>query len=428
MKQESSYKIQNFAANIDNEIRRLKAQVELFWDKELRFLRMFGLHDGMRILECGCGPGYVIEKLLQSNPSSHITGLEIDPFLVQKSKELLASLKNSRGHIVEQSIMQMDFEDNSFDFVISRLLLEHLSDPLNAVKEVYRVLKTGGKVVFIDNDFDMHLRAYPDIPELNDLYEAYCRCRIAEGGNPRIGRQLPNLLQAGGFSNIDLEVVSAHSLVIGDEAFLRSEGSSIPMQLVKDGYLSREVLDSLTRKWHDVVQQKQHVFFRQLFVSVGEKLPSHDAQSKSEPQEMDQSKQSPVVHEILNSSSPHKSFPLLTAYLQVQMATSLKTEQESIQVDRPFIELGVDSIMSVELSNRIETDFGITISAVDILEAQSISAIAKRLNFEIVKQKQAGTSSTPAYEEQMTKSEGESQRNEKTGSELNDKDWEDGEL
>lgn len=83
----------------------------------------------------------------------------------------------------------MDFADNSFDFVIARMVLEHLPNPLDAVKEVYRVLKTAEKGVFIDNDFDMHLRAHPDIAELTELYEAYCRCRVSDGGNPRIGRE-----------------------------------------------------------------------------------------------------------------------------------------------------------------------------------------------------------------------------------------------
>ena len=160
MKEEGSYRIQNFAANVDNEIRRLKAQVELFWDREFRCLQKFGLRDGMRVLECGCGPGHVIEKLLQSLPGSEVTGVEIDPLLVQKSRENLAVLGGRRGQILEQSIMQMEFEHKSFDFVIARMVLEHLPNPLNAVKEVYRVLKKAGKGVFIDNDFDSSWAPY----------------------------------------------------------------------------------------------------------------------------------------------------------------------------------------------------------------------------------------------------------------------------
>ena len=426
MKEEGSYRIQNFAANVDNEIRRLKAQVELFWDKELRCLRRFGLRDGMKVLECGCGPGHVIEKLLQTLPSSEVTGVEIDRLLVQKSREKLGAFGGNRAHIVEQSIMQMQFADNSFDFVIARMVLEHLPDPLNAVKEVYRVLKTGGKGVFIDNDFDMHLRAYPDISELNELYEAYCRCRAAEGGKPKIGRELPGILQEGGFSNVDLEIVSAHNRLIGDEAFLKSEGSGIPAQLVKDGYLSRDVLDRLARKWHDALQRKDHVFFRQLFVAAGEKLPSRILQPIAESERAGRGKHSQAVQEILSAGTRQESCQLLTAYLQAQLAVSLKTERERIPIDHPLIDLGVDSLMSVELANGVAADFGITISAVDILEAQNILDIATRLNSEIDQRKQTGATSASMPGTQSDKSGRESHPNDNGGSAQNDNDWEDG--
>ena len=426
MKEEGSYKIQNFAANVDDEIGRLKAQVELFWEKEHRCLQMFGLRDGMRILECGCGPGHLIEKLLKSFPSSDVTGVEIDRFLVEKSKEKIVAFGDDRGHIFEQSIMQMDFVDSSFDFVIARMVLEHLPDPLLAVKEVHRVLKTGGKAVIIDNDFDIHLRAYPDIPELSELYKAYCTCRIAEAGKPRIGRELPGILQEGGFSNVDLEIVSAHSRLIGDKAFLKSEGSGIPARLVKDGYLSRDVLDRLARKWHDALQQKHHAFFRQLFVAVGEKLPAHAVQPKSESQRKDRRKHFPAVHGIFSAGSLEESCRLLTVYLQVQVAAFLDTEQERIPVDHPLIDLGVDSLMSVELANRVAADFAITISAVDILEAQSIFAMATRLNSEIDKRKQTGVASASMNGTQGDKSGRESHQNDNAGSAQNDNDWEEG--
>lgn len=369
---DGSYKIEGFAVSVDKEISRLKAQVELFWDKELDLLRKFGLCDGMRILECGSGPGHVLEKLLASFPNSHITGIEVDPFLAQWSRERLKDRGDGRLDILEQSATHLELPDNSFDFAIARLLLEHLPEPVKAVREARRVLKPGGRGVFIDNDFDLHLRAYPDIPELSVLYDAYCRCRIAEGGNPRIGRELPWILLEGGFSDVDLEVVCAHSCLIGDDAFQRSEGSGIPAQLLKNGYLSRDVLDKLTRNWHDTLQQKNHALFRELFVAVGTKAafrterkePLHDVREKVS--------RSPEVDNILEKGFGEEKQQLLMDYLIKHMALSLRLAPDDILKDRPLIDLGVDSIISVELSNRLASDFNIMMSPVEILEAQSI--------------------------------------------------------
>jgi SAM-dependent methyltransferase/acyl carrier protein len=383
MERDGSYKIKNFAANVEQEIRRLKAQVELFWEKEARLLRGFGLRDGMKVLECGCGPGHVLEKLLATFPGCDVTGVEIDPFLVLKSRAAVSALGKGRGHVYERSITDLGFPDSSFDFVISRLVLEHLPEPARAVKEVHRVLKTGGKAVFIDNDFDMHLRAYPDIPELRELYDAYCRCRTAEGGNPRIGRELPGLLMEAGFSKIDLEIVSAHSTVVGDEVFLRSEGSGIPAQLVKDGYLARDVMDRLARKWHAALHEKHHVFFRQLFVAAGERQNVHASHARLQPLQMGRSKRSPAVQAVHGADSRQARLRLLTTYVQVQLAASLRTEAGRIPLDTRLIDLGLDSLMSVELANRFAGDFGAAVSAMDVLDCQSVHAAARLLEEEI---------------------------------------------
>jgi methylase of polypeptide subunit release factors len=62
------------------------AQVELFWEKELMFYKMFGLSDGMEIVECGCGTGIVGRKLLHAFPGCRITAFDIDPLLVETAK------------------------------------------------------------------------------------------------------------------------------------------------------------------------------------------------------------------------------------------------------------------------------------------------------------------------------------------------------
>ncbi len=107
-------------------------------------------------------------------------GVEIDPYLVDRSKDVLAPFGTGRHRIVEGSILDIPFKDGSFDFVIARLVLEHLPDPVAAALEMRRVLKTGGKVVVVDNDFDMHLKSYPRFRNC-----AICMKHIAPAGRRR---------------------------------------------------------------------------------------------------------------------------------------------------------------------------------------------------------------------------------------------------
>jgi ubiquinone/menaquinone biosynthesis C-methylase UbiE len=272
MDQQGSYQIKTIASHVETEIKRLKAQVDLFWDKELKHYIEYGLRDGIRIVELGSGPGFITEKVLDKLPEAYITAVEIDPFLVEYAQNYLSKKNRNQYEVLEKSIMETGLAENMFDFAIIRLVLEHLPDPVNAVREVYRILKPGGRAIFVDNDFNMHIMTHPHVPELSELYDAYCQSRFAEGGNPRIGRELPGILKEGGFSKVDFEVISAHSEIVGEEIFLKSEGMSIPAKLVCDGFLSSKVLANISVGWRNMFKSKKHAILRQLYMAVGEKI------------------------------------------------------------------------------------------------------------------------------------------------------------
>jgi ubiquinone/menaquinone biosynthesis C-methylase UbiE/aryl carrier-like protein len=372
---ESSYNVHQVAHNVNIEVQRLRGQVENFWTKELRCLRQFGLKDGARVLECGSGPGYFLEKLLQEFPAVHVTGVEIDPFLVQKSRDELAPYGQERHHLVEGSILGIPFEDNSFDFVIARLVLEHLPDPVAAAREMRRVVKPGGKVVVIDNDFDVHLRSSPDLPELRDLYAAYCAARVAQGGNPRIGRQLPVTLAEAGLSNIDLEVVVSHNRLVGDQAFLRSEGSGIPAQLLKDGFLSREIFDRLADQWHRVLQDPDHCLMRQLFVAVGEKSAENsNGRDIGDGSRINGARK---LAAVTASSAASTDQPAdATAILSAIWKEVLNVDE--VGLDDNFFDIGGDSIYLVDVVAMAQ-ERGLTFTPVVVFEHPTIRSLAAHL-------------------------------------------------
>jgi ubiquinone/menaquinone biosynthesis C-methylase UbiE len=271
MDHQGSYQVNTIASSLEREINRLKGQVELFWEKELKHYMELGLSDGMSIVELGSGPGFLTEKILEKFPDLRITCIEMDPIFVDYARTYLSKKKYYQCEIIQKSIMDTGLEENTFDFAITRLLLEHLPDPVNAVREVFRVLKPGGKSLFIDNDFEMHIMAHPHIPELRELYDAYCQSRYSEGGNPKIGRELPYILKKGGFQNVDFEIISAHSEIVGEESFARSEGIGIPSKLVQDKFLSSKTLGKISLGWRKMLKTEGHCIVRQLYMAVGEK-------------------------------------------------------------------------------------------------------------------------------------------------------------
>ncbi len=386
---QSSYKIQGFSIDVEREIKRLNAQVELFWDKELTFYIMLGLKDGMEIVECGCGTGLVGQKLLETFPKSHVTAFEVDPFLVEVAKRNAQLWElEERYKVIERSIMNTNLKDNTYDFAITRLVLEHLSDPVGAAKEVYRILKPGGKAVFIDNDFEFHMRTHPDIPELRDLYNAYCAARQEEGGNPKIGRKLPGILRLAGFSNIDLQIVNAHNEVLGDEVFLKSEGSGIPAQLVKDGYLSREVYSKIALKWNKLLKAKSHSIFRQLFLSVGEKRSTENfVDDKYKTSDFHFEVGIELTEQQEKKSDGGRPSEKKESYDEPRTPTEKKVAEiwqeilglEKVGINENFFEAGGSSIHATEIVTLLEKKFSTQLSVVDLFDYPTIALLAKHL-------------------------------------------------
>lgn len=265
----SSYDIASIAVDVGVEVDRLCAQVDLFWPQESRAYAQLNPGPGTSLIELGCGPGRLLERIREDFPGTEVTGLEIDPVLVGHATRRLPGATVHLG-----SVLDTGLPSASFDIAVIRLVLEHLPDPHAALAEVRRILRPGGRIAVVDNDFELHLVTAPEIPELRELYQAYCRSRSAEGGNPTLGRQLPVLLEEAGFVDVGFEVVSAHSRVVGDEAFARSEGVSIAGRLVGGGHLSSRVLGRIAVGWRDVLRRPDHAVIRQLFLATGRRSAS----------------------------------------------------------------------------------------------------------------------------------------------------------
>jgi ubiquinone/menaquinone biosynthesis C-methylase UbiE len=225
------------------EIERLAAQAHSGWDKESRTLSWFGLKDGMSVLELGSGPGFITEQLLTLVPTSPITCVEIDRTLLDQAEQHLRHKAKERVRFVEGSVMDTHLESDQFDFAYARLLFQHLRDPIGAAKEIWRVLKPGGKLVIYDIDDELFGLFEPALPEFAPVLEAFGQGQAARGGNRHIGRSLWRILTAAGFRTVELEVVGSHSAGTGVEPFLRHIHADRMLSLVKGGLLSEENLE-----------------------------------------------------------------------------------------------------------------------------------------------------------------------------------------
>lgn len=96
------------------------------------------VRSGMTVLEHGCGRGApILSTLIQTGADLH--GIDLEEFTAE-----IPGLTLTKG-----DISSLDYPAEKFDLVFSRSVMEHVADPLAAYQETYRVLKPGGKWIFL---------------------------------------------------------------------------------------------------------------------------------------------------------------------------------------------------------------------------------------------------------------------------------------
>lgn len=115
------------------------------------------LEAGLRVLECGCGPGWLWRATLERiPPDCQITLTDLSDGMVAEAR---AALSNTAVafHFQTADITNLPFDDNSFDLVIANHMLYHVPDLPRALAEVRRVLTEPGRFVCATNG-EAHMR------------------------------------------------------------------------------------------------------------------------------------------------------------------------------------------------------------------------------------------------------------------------------
>lgn len=203
----------------DREMKRLKKQADQGIDREIEMLRYLGVSDDSNILEVGCGPGFYTEHLLKNFDKAHLFCLDNDEKLINYAISKLDNIYKERITFINDDIINSNIPDEYFDIIIARFVFQHLNTPIKALKEIYRILKPGGKVIIIDVENSLWGTTYPKSKLIESLNIEIMEQQKKLQGNREIGSVLLTLLKLSNFKNLKIEVVVNHSELLGKDKF-----------------------------------------------------------------------------------------------------------------------------------------------------------------------------------------------------------------
>jgi SAM-dependent methyltransferase len=138
-------------------------------------------------LSVGCGPGVFLRELAVNHLQMDVAGVDLSVSRIRDAEKRLNGLPNARVCVGEATALP--FDDNSFDIVFSRFLLEYLPDKLAAVREMARVCRPGGMVMLQDLDGQL-VWHFPQDPAIQSATEQVVNFLASTGFDPFVGRKL----------------------------------------------------------------------------------------------------------------------------------------------------------------------------------------------------------------------------------------------
>jgi ubiquinone/menaquinone biosynthesis C-methylase UbiE len=158
------------------------------------------LRDGLSLLDVGCGPGTITADLAGRITGGSVVGVDLPADVIAAAQTQFGSA-NLRFEVGD--VYALSFADESFDLVYAHQVLQHLGDPVAALREMLRVLRPGGHVAVRDSDYGAFLWSPAD-PRLTRWMELYHQLTARNGAEADAGRTIHRWVRTAGFEQLQV--------------------------------------------------------------------------------------------------------------------------------------------------------------------------------------------------------------------------------
>ncbi len=214
------------------------------------------LEPGMTVLDVGCGTGAITIGISEAvGTSGKVVGIDNNPTLIKKARDRYPNLSFEMA-----DIYSLPFE-NQFDIVTTSRVLQWLDKPQQALNNLVKSVKPGGKVVVLDYNHEK-LIWHPEVPDsMKYFYDAFLKWRRDAGMNNAIADHLMDMFEKSGLNQI--HVTPQHEEVIhGQENFETAVSiwaivaETKGEQMLQDKLIEKDMLDKAIKDYKEWIRKE----------------------------------------------------------------------------------------------------------------------------------------------------------------------------
>jgi len=213
------------------------------------------LAPGCSLLDVGCGPGTLTVDLARHVEPGRVIGIDsagsiVDQATVDCPRDV-TNVEFRAGNVYD-----LGFGDETFDIVHAHQVLQHVDDPVAALREMWRVCRPGGIVAARDADYGA-MTWHPVDDRLVRWLDVYRAVAVANGGQPDAGRYLLEWAQEAGFTDVEATTSTWCFASPHDRAWWgglwadRVVESSLAEHVIDGGHATRRELEDIAAAWLD---------------------------------------------------------------------------------------------------------------------------------------------------------------------------------
>ena len=212
------------------------------------------LAPGQRLLDAGCGPGTITVDLAALVAPGEVVALDREAGILDEVERLAGERGLSNLVTVVGDVYTLEFADASFDVVHAHQLMQHLSDPVAALREMRRVARPGGLVAARDADYAA-MTWYPVEPRMERWLGIYRAVARSNGAEPDAGRRMLAWAQAAGLSSVEpsastwLFAAAERRGWWAETGAQRTVDSGVATQAIEQGLATAEELADIAEGW-----------------------------------------------------------------------------------------------------------------------------------------------------------------------------------